>query len=333
MPTKSSKSKIAIAGAGMTGAYLYRLLCNAGHDSDVYDIAQTIPCGLTPCAWGTSRGFTELVEAAGLDPQQYLLHRLDHVLMDEVKIKAELMTFDKPRLVKDLLKGAAIKYTPLDVTQYDRIIDATGLARAFLPAIQDDIILECRQRRVKNAQLLANQIKLGTIGYAWCFPLAGKGYHIGCGSLVADPRRRMEDLGWLEDPPSGGRMKVVCECTSKLRLTAPQYSRPFVVDRAADGVWGVGEAIGCVAPLAGDGIVPGMRSVQILLNEWDDPAGYTQAILKEFHWMKNERKVIDKLRKKRHLGIQDAWVLKKNSKRMGMQVGLREAAMFIKKLR
>jgi hypothetical protein len=49
--------------------------------------------------------------------------------------------------------------------------------------------------------------------------------------------------------------------------------------------------------------------------------------------MRNERKVIDKLRKKRHLGIQDAWVLKKNSKRMGMQVGLREAAMLIKKLR
>ncbi len=333
MSTRRNKPKIAIAGAGMTGAYLYRLLSNGGHQSDVYDIGHNTKCDLSPCAWGTSRGFTELVEAAGFDPQKYILRRLDHVLMDVVKIKAELMTFDKPRLVKDLLNGAEIKYSPLDATGYDRIIDATGVSRAFLPAIKDDIILECMRCRVKNDKLLANQIKLGSIGFAWCFPLSGKGYHIGCGSLVVDPLVRMEDLGWLGNTGSESSKKVVCECTGKIRLTAPQYSQPFVIDEVVDGVWGVGEAIGCVAPLAGDGILPGMRSVQILLNKWGDPEGYTKAILREFHWMKNERKVIDKLRKREHLGIQDAWVLKKNSKRMGMQVGLREAAMLIRNLR
>ncbi len=333
MSTKNSKTKLAIAGAGMTGAYLYRLLSNEGQESDIFDIGHNTKCGLTPCAWGTSGGFAKLVEATGLEPQKYILRHLDHVLMDEVKIKAELMTFDKPRLVKDLLKGAEIKYSPLDVTRYDRIIDATGVSRAFLPTIKDDIILECMQCRVKNDKLLANQIKLGSIGYAWCFPLSGKAYHIGCGSLVADPHVRMEELGWLGNTRSESSKKAVCECTGKIRLSAPQYSQPFVVDEVVDGVWGIGEAIGCVAPLAGDGIVPGMRSVQILINKWDDPGAYTQAILREFHWMKNERNVIDKLRKREHLGIRDAWVLKKNSKRMGMQVGFREAAILIKRLR
>ena len=329
MSAKLNKPKIAIAGAGMTGAYLYRLLFNRGQESDVFDIELGTKCGLSPCAWGTSRGFTSLVEDAGLDPQKYILRRLDHVLIDEVKINAELMTFDKPGLVKDLLKGAEIKYSPLDVKRYDRIIDATGVSRAFLPPIKDDIILECIQCRVKKDKLLTNQIKLGSIGYGWCFPLSGKGYHIGCGSLVADPRGRLEELGWLGNTRSESSKKVVCECTGKVRLTAPKYSQPFV----ADGVWGTGEAIGCVAPLAGDGVVPGMKSVQILFNKWDDPGGYTRAILREFHWMKNERKVIDKLRKKEHLGSQEAWVLKKNSKRMGMQVGFKEAAMLIKNLR
>jgi len=47
--------------------------------------------------------------------------------------------------------------------------------------------------------------------------------------------------------------------------------------------------------LAGDGVVPGMKSVQILLQHWDDPEAYTKHILKEFRWMEKERQVIDKL--------------------------------------
>jgi flavin-dependent dehydrogenase len=95
----------------------------------------------------------------------------------------------------------------------------------------------------------------------------------------------------------------------------------------------VGEAIGCVAPLAGDGIVPGMKSVELLLEWWDDPEAYTQAILKEFHWMSRERKVLDKIRRNESLGLADAWVLRKNSRRMGMQIGVRDALRLLKKLR
>lgn len=88
-----------------------------------------------------------------------------------------------------------------------------------------------------------------------------------------------------------------------------------------------------MAPLAGDGVVPGMRNVQLLLNTWDKPQEYTNAVLGEFRWMKDERGVIDKLIKAEGTGIREARVLRKNSKRMGMQVGLREAVALLKNLR
>jgi flavin-dependent dehydrogenase len=328
MPLKPISTKIAIAGAGMTGAYLYRLLSRESDRIDVYDVAPPTRCGLSPCAWGTSRGFVELVAEAGLSADKYILHRPGHVLMDDVEIKADLMTFDKPRLVKDLLAGARIKHSDLDPLAYERVIDATGVARAFLPPIANDIVLPCVQYRLKTSKPLENKINLGRIGYAWCFPLSGGRYHIGCGSLVADPRARIDELG-LRDSAADSRQTVICECSGKIRLAGPQASVPFV---AAD-IWGVGEAIGCVAPLAGDGIVPGMKSVQLLMRHWNDPAGYTQAVLKEFHWMNGERRVLEKLRKGRPLGIRDALVLKHNSKRMGMRIKLSDAAKLLRRLR
>jgi hypothetical protein len=267
------------------------------------------------------------VRAAGLDPGKYSLQLFDYVVIDEMKIKAQVLTFDKPRLNKDLLQGAEIKYSHIDVTDYERTIDATGVSRAFLPVIHEDIVLPCVQWRIRTELRLEIRAKLGRIGYAWCFPLGPEEYHIGCGSLLSDPRKIMQELGWFGKTRESD---ILCACTGKIRFTAPQFSLPFVT---AGEVWGVGEAIGCVGPLAGDGVVPGMRSVQILLQEWDDPLGYTAAIQREFRWMKAERKVIDKLRGNKPLGIKDAWVLRSNSKRMGMQIGLPEAERILRNLR
>lgn len=333
MPHSKERPEIAIAGAGIAGAYLFRLLQNQGREADLFDVERTGKCGLTPCAWGTSRGFCDLVKAAGLEPNEYILRRVDHLIMDEVKIQADLMTIDKPRLIKDLLQGKSIKTSPLVVAHYHRVIDATGVTRAFLPPIDNDIILPCKQFRVKTTEELENQVKLGGIGYSWCFPLAGLGYHLGCGSFLEDPQEVLKQLDWLGIKSSRHPRHVVCECEGKVRLTSPHGSLPFVTNQAPDGIWGVGEAIGCVAPLAGDGIVPGMRSAQILMDKWNDASGYAGAILEEFRWMKEEREVVDKLIRKVSLGMNDAWVLKRNSRRMGMKIGIREATRFMKRLK
>jgi glycine/D-amino acid oxidase-like deaminating enzyme len=76
-----------------------------------------------------------------------------------------------------------------------------------------------------------------------------------------------------------------------------------------------------------------IRAVRLLLENWEDPQEYTNAVLKEFDWMKKERAVIDKLLARSPLGIKEAWLLRKNSKRMGMQVGINEAFQFLKALK
>jgi flavin-dependent dehydrogenase len=323
--------KIAIVGAGMTGAYLYRLLAAKGLLIDIFDRRPGTSCGLTPCAWGTTRGFAELVKASGLDPSKYILKRPDYVIIDGLEISADLMTIDKRMLIKDLLQGVEVNYAHPDATRYDRVIDATGVSRALLPALADDFILPCTQFRVRTDGSLENRIKLGRIGYAWCFPLSDHEYHVGCGSLISDPRKILKELGWVGNDTS--RSNILCACTGTIRLAGPQSSQPFVVDGAERDIWGVGEAIGCVAPLAGDGIIPGMRSAQILMDQWDDPSGYTKAILREFRWMEDERRVIDKARRNEAFGLGDAWALKKNSRRMAMEIGLKEAAILLKHLR
>jgi flavin-dependent dehydrogenase len=329
---RSEPLKIAIAGAGTTGAYAYRLLRHRGMQADIYGRDCRTACGINPCAWGTSRDFFDLVDAAGLDPEKYLLQATDHLWMDDVRIPGELMTFDKPALIQDLLQGATVKKDPLDVTAYDRVIDATGIARSYLPPIDGDVLLPCVQRRIETSEPLENRIKLGGVGYAWIFPLSRYGYHIGCGSLAGDPKAYLASLGWVENRGRNPSKKVLCACSGRVRLTGPYSSQPFVVGDSPRGVWGVGESIGCVAPLAGDGVVPGMRSVQILLQHWNDPEAYTKSILNEFRWMEKERQVIDKLLTKGGLGIKDAWVLKKNSRRMGMRVGVKGALSLLRAL-
>jgi hypothetical protein len=76
-----------------------------------------------------------------------------------------------------------------------------------------------------------------------------------------------------------------------------------------------------------------MRSVELLLENWDDAGQYTDAVLAEFAWMKDERALVDRLRHSRHLGMREALVLRRNAKRMGMKVGLREAISLLLNLR
>ena len=60
--------KLAIAGAGLTGAYLYRRL-RGRYDVELFDVDRETQCGLAPCAWGTSKEFETYVIKAGLEPR------------------------------------------------------------------------------------------------------------------------------------------------------------------------------------------------------------------------------------------------------------------------
>lgn len=323
--------RIAIAGAGLSGAYLYRLLKNCGLNDTitVFDRPHETSCGISPCAWGTTLGFEGLVQQAGLEPHRYAIRQHDHVMMDEMNIKTDALMINKPRLIKDLLKGAEIINADIPLDEYDRVIDATGVARAYLPRIRDDIILPCVQCRMAtepdNNDL---RIKISKIGYAWSFPLYTGIHHVGAGSLVVDPVELLNDFR-KDIEVNNEYREIVCSCESSVRLTAPVKSKPFVRGK----IWGVGEAIGCVAPLAGEGIIPGMRSARILFDNWNDSLAYERAILKEFKWMEGERRVVDRLRRGEDLNIRSGFVLKETTKRMGMDLKLLDALKLLRRAR
>lgn len=291
-------TKIAIVGAGIVGAYLYKLLSYYGEEVYIFGQKHTTKCGISPCAWGTTEKLKKLLLEVGLDLENYILQYLDKIMIEHAERRTELMTFDKPRLINDLLQGAEVNdfsTVKITISNFDRIIDATGVARSFLPYIENDIVLTCKQWRVHSDKLLNNQIKPRGVGYAWCFPLSNNEYHIGFGSFTLLSSHLLFYIcnRWFQG------FSKLCSCSSRVRLTSPYYSTPFVANGSENGiavpVWGVGESIGCVAPLSGEGIVPGIESAHILIQNWKDPEAYTQAILKKFKWMLNERHKLDKL--------------------------------------
>jgi len=246
--------RTAILGAGLTGAYLYRRLSGQGHEVEVFGNDPGTRCGISPCAWGTSLGFAQLVRETGLDASAYSLGHSDYVCIDGLKLKADLITFDKKRLIEDLLAGARINRSQPEVGLYERVIDATGVSRALLPPIGNDLTLSCTQFRMRTDEALDNRINLGGIGYAWRFPLSDHEYHIGCGSFVSDPLERLKALGWLGGNGSPG--KIVCGCRGDIRLTSPHASLPFVIREKGYEVWEWAKRLAASRPLRATGLCP-----------------------------------------------------------------------------
>jgi hypothetical protein len=318
------RASIAIAGAGMVGSYLHRILEKAGIPADLYTTnGFRTSCGINPCAWGTSRPFFDLVRATGLDPNDYILRHADRILFQGVELRGDLMTFDKPRLIRDLQNGSQILEGAVPPNRYDRIIDATGFARAYLPPVATDITVPCVQYRVSGANLDPSTvyIEYGGIGYSWSFPLSETDFHIGGGSIAVDPRQMILTSGLMDH---GGTL--LCGCSGRVRISTPQSSTPFVSVNPKLGceVWGVGEAIGAVAPIAGEGVIHGMRSAHILRQCWDDPDAYAAAIKAEFTWMPTERRILEKLMAGGSPSLRDWRALMKMGKRMGADLGLKE---------
>ena len=322
--------KTAIIGAGLVGSYLYRLLHQTvADDITIFEKPETLTtrCGISPCAWGTSVGFEELIEDAGLDPATYIIRKCDKIVLNEIRVKASVTLIDKPRLNADLLNGASVLRSPVNTDDFDNIIDTTGFSRAFLPPIANDSVASCVQYRVSSREVKELRIDISNLGYAWCFPLSGDEYHIGAGSIAKPPQRMLENLGWLNNSSR------ICSCIGKIRLTGPHGSLPLVdVKNGHPPVWGAGEAIGVVAPLTGEGILPGLKNAGILLANRENPEAYQRKLLAEFAWMKAERKIVDKAVRGKRLNVLDARVLINSAKRLEIKLNLNQSLSLLNSL-
>jgi flavin-dependent dehydrogenase len=328
--------RIAIAGAGVAGAWLYRALTDQGRNVDLYGAPErTTACGIHPCAWGVSADFFRWTETGRLRAREYITNRVAWVDFEGRRFPAEVYLIHKPRLIRDLLDGAEVRTTPIPAGRYDRVLDCTGAARAYLPPTErPDIICPTLQMRMEIPDLPDDTIviRYGKAGYCWVFPLGGHRFHVGAGAFVRpcpDLRRMLEWSGLLEGDGrvAGCRAGQRCSCESAIRMTGPIGALPHVDPDSPLGcpIWGVGEAIGTVSPITGEGITHAIRCAALYLAHERDPGAYSDAVIREFSWMAGERGILEKATARRWVPLPEWRFVQQDAASMGIHVGIPDA--------
>jgi len=286
--------KIAIAGAGVAGSYIYRLLRLRGDDHvDVFDIRHRIACGIHPCGYGVDHNFDALARRAGLDPARYVLHQPEgRGFLENVPVRTTVFMIDKRRLIAELLPRAEVRYEPVDSSRYDLVVDATGEARAYAPPLRDDLKARVVQWRVRTRQpaRLAFRPTRRIPGYAWVMPLSadGRDTHVGAG-CKAGTRHSSRTL---TEPAFEGLdvERVICACGAFIRLSGPDF------ENVVHGkVWSVGEAAGLVGPVTGAGNVYAMLSGLHLVDHLGDAAGYVDVLRRDFSSLIPEARAVRRI--------------------------------------
>jgi hypothetical protein len=75
--------------------------------------------------------------------------------VEGVDARTTVFMIDKPRLIRDLLGGADVRYEPVDVGRYDLVVDATGVARAYAPPFENNLKARVLQWRVRVREPVA----------------------------------------------------------------------------------------------------------------------------------------------------------------------------------
>jgi flavin-dependent dehydrogenase len=280
-------TKLAVVGTGVAGAYLLNRL-PAVVEAEAFEM-RTEKNWYTVCAWGTSQPFiSDLVKKAGFNFDDYVLHKGKNMVVDlgggeEVNIPLRgLVTYDKHKLTEDMLKGkkvhwgAQVKEADGNLSEFDSVVDATGLQRSLLPKVKEDLLIPSLEYQVKSKDLPYDDFVIkpypGLTGYWWYFPLGEGMAHVGAGDLRGRYRYELDEFV----------KKYNCDVLKRIgrpvRVTPPKFMEPFF-----DGkVTGVGESIGTVYPMLGEGIIPSMQCVDLYVDHLGDREGYRRAVLDHF---------------------------------------------------
>lgn len=280
------EERVAIIGAGPAGAYLYRLLrLRKPHfNVQLFDLGNSTQCREKPCGWATSHPelFSQLCQEAGIEVP--FLASYDHTVVvirnRETKFGSNIAVLDKPAFLESLTsKEVKGERPPLE--EFDRIVDATGYSRAYLKLSPAYTVFTVQKRC--HVEFDAPFYYFLGRGWIWLIPL-GKEAHVGAGSArgFEDAEDMLKKIG-LES------LAAVCGCSAPIHCGG--FRKPFVSGKT----WGLGEAIGLVDPVTGEGIVPAMLSAKLMLENWGDPEGYERAIEKTFWMVPKEAKTAKRL--------------------------------------
>ena len=293
---------IAVVGAGVAGCYLSKMLHVRGHNVQVFESSQ-MDKHWPVCAWGASKNMLEVFsEKAGLNFNKYVLHRgktlklyLPQDNIEYLDLKG-LVTYDKKNWEHDLLQGIEISYGTkitsdnFPASNFDYVLDCTGYHRSLLPKSESDFVIPAYEYLVENVQDAEEFYVIGykgARGYFWYFPLDDRRGYVGAGDI---DRRYLGIKEFFEDNPSA---RIVRKIGRPIRLAPPTNMKPFFLRN----IIGVGESIGCVFPMLGEGIIPSLLCsdifLEVLKDEDDfDFNGYTNKVLKKFGYYNDVYKIV-----------------------------------------
>lgn len=345
--------RIAIVGAGVSGSYLACMISKMGHEIEVYET--NVEGAHWPiCAWGGSKNMLEkFSQQAGLEFNEYINHTGRTLRIDLPGNKVEylelkgLVTYDKRKWESDLLRGVRVSYgrkCNLEsqlLSEYDLVIDCTGFHRSLLPKSEEDFIIPAYEYLVENLKDIEDFYVIGykgARGYFWCFPLSKGEAFVGAGDL---DRRYYGISEFLARHPECNIKKKIGR---PIRLAPPRRMQPFYWNN----VVGVGESIGCVFPMLGEGIIPSLICCDIFLRELIgsnnlgkgfDFKHYSSSVLKRFGYYDDVYRIIrlkmaSSLNVIRHFKLMMNMYqnMKREEDRFGFEVSLAKMNRFVNAL-
>lgn len=328
--------KIAVVGIGVAGGYLVSRL-KKDHDVIGYE-RMTEENHDSICAWGTSANeMRDLCAKSGINFDDFIIHHGKDMHIDmnsgekfDIHLKG-LVTFDKIGLIKKMSEGVKIHYGVAPKLEelekeFDIIVDCTGFYRSYLPKIEKDFFLPTYQYKIQyEGKIPIDDFFVKPFakmtGYFWYFPLNDNMAHIGAGDYkknhIVETDRFFKQYGG----------KVTKTVGRPIRLATPNLCEPFYHGK----VIGVGESIGTVYPLLGEGIIPSMICADIFIKNINDWPKYREEVLNYFAIY---GKVFNFVRAKMHgnLSIIKSLAdliaifryMKKNERRFGMAIHMRD---------
>ena len=323
--------KIAVVGIGVAGAYLLARLKKehevVGFERSTQENHDSI------CAWGTTKGpMHEFAKKCDLEFDDYVIHdgKQMYIDMNSQRFTIKLMglcTYNKIGLIKDMAKSCKIHYGTVPKredleSEFDIIVDSTGFHRSYLPRPAHDFHLPTFQYKVQYENGVPFDdfyLKPFTSmsGYFWYFPLGKNLAHIGAGDKN---RNHITETNAFLKKYGGQIIKTVGR---PIRLATPDMCEPFYYGK----VVGVGESIGTVYPLLGEGIIPSMTCADIFVENLGNNERYRLEVLEQFAiYPKVLSFVRNKMESKfgilKHFAdlISIYRYMKKNEKRFGMEI-------------
>jgi len=148
------------------------------------------------------------------------------------------------------------------------------MQRSLLPKIKDDIVVPCLEYQVKSGKIPWDDFYIkpypGLTGYLWYFPLWDGTGHLGAGEIHGAYKGELEAMIKKYD------CEVIRKIGRPVRIVPPSRCLPFSEGK----VVGVGESVGTVFPMLGEGIIPSMQCAELLIENINDMKAYEAAVLK-----------------------------------------------------